>query len=311
MARVLLALLLLTAGPVYAREPDVLAALETCAGRLEVDADVGYERIAARCPDLTAALELSPWAAWLPADWKDPGNQLNAEGLRALHAALVRESAATPGTRALHPERVRGVLERVRQPERAREEGWWAHFKRWLREILTRPQQEDDGWWRRLLGDAPLDRAMLRVVAALAIALLVVVALAVVMNELRVAGLLRRRPGSARGPARVRPARGELDLSDVEGAEPAAQPALLLELIAARLAAQDRLPPARAFTVRELTRRARLPDEAERAHLSELAAVSERVRYAAGAVAAPALAAALRGGRELLSALDAPATAGA
>lgn len=310
MARALLALLLMMmiAGTAHAREPDALVALEACAAELDPELDLGYERVAARCPDLTVALEHSPWAAWLPADWKEPRNPLSAASLRALHDALVRESAAAAGRRALHPERVRAVLERVMRPQGA-EEGWWARFKRWLREILTAPPQDDGNWWRRLLGNVSMDRAMLRVVAGFAIALLVVLAVAVVTNELRIAGLLRRRRGRAPLPGAGRAARGAPGLSAVDGAEPRAQPALLLELIAARLAALDRLPPARAFTVRELTRRALLADEAARARLADLAAVSERVRYAAGGVTAPVLEAALRGGRELLSALEAPAAA--
>jgi hypothetical protein len=314
VARALLALLLtMVAATAYAREPEALAALETCAGRLDPELDLGYERVAARCPDLTAALEHSPWAAWLPAGWKEPGNQLSAAGLRALHDTLVREdpamraSLAAAGTRALNPERVRAVLERIMRTQRA-EEGWWARFRRWLREILTAPPQDDSHWWRRLLGDLSTDRAMLRVVAGLAIALLLILALAVVMNELRVAGLLRRRVRSARLPGAGRAARGASGVAGLDGAEPGAQPALLLELIAGRLAALDRLPPARALTVRELTRRAQLADEAARARLAELASVSERVRYAAGAVAAPVLEAAVRGGRELLATLEAPAT---
>lgn len=314
MARALLALLLMIAGTAHAREPDALPALEACAGELDPQLDLGYERVAARCPDLTGALEHSPWAAWLPADWKEPRNQLSAASLRALHEALVRESPAVRAgapaavTRALHPERVRAVLERVMRPQRAGE-GWWARFKRWLREVLTARPQDDSHWWRRLLGDVSMDRAMLRVAAGFAIALLVILAIAVVMNELRIAGLLRRRPLSTRLPAGGRAARGGPALSDVAGAEPRAQPALLLELIAARLASLGRLPPARAFTVRELTRRALLADEDARARLADLAAVSERVRYAAGGVAVPVLEAALRGGRELLAALEAPSDA--
>lgn len=314
MARALLALLLLIAGTAYSREPDALAALDACVGQLDPELDLGYERIAARCPDLTAALEHSPWAAWLPADWKEPRNQLSASGLRALRDTLaregstLREGADTVDTRALHPERVRAVLERVMRPERA-EEGWWARLKRWLREALTAPPADDGHWWRRLLEGVSTNRAMLRVVAVLAIALLVILALAVVMNELRVAGLLRRRPGPSQLAAAGRAARGGPSLSELDGVEPSAQPALLLELITARLAALDRLPPARALTVRELTRRAVLVDERARARLADLAGVSERVRYGAGGVAAPLLEGALRGGRELLATLETSAAA--
>ncbi|MDE2138807.1 MAG: hypothetical protein KGJ68_15360, partial [Gammaproteobacteria bacterium] len=232
MARALLALLVLWTGTAYAREPDALAALDECAAQLDPSADVGYERIAVRCPGLTAALEKSPWAPWLTPGWKAPHNLLNAEGLRALHAALLREGTAAPGTLALHAQRMPAVLERLRPGERAAG-GWWERVKRWLRALFAPRPQDDNGWLRRLLGDAPVDRAVLRVVAALSIALLVLLAVAVVVNELRIAGVLRRRPrpgvtGRA-GPA----AGGAAGLREVDGAEPRAQPALLLELIAA------------------------------------------------------------------------------
>jgi hypothetical protein len=310
VTRALPALLLVIAGAAaQAREPDALAALAECAAHLDPGGDVGYERIAARCPDLGATLESSPWAPWLPADWKRHGNHLNAQGLWELHDVLLRESSAASGTRVLHPERVRAVLERVMRPERA-PESWWARFRRWLRDLLVSRPQEDDSWLRRLLGDAPLDRAMLRLISVLAIALLVVLAAAVVLNELRIAGLLKSRPGRAPRPGVGGPASGAAGPTELDEAAPSAQPALLLGLIAARLVAQDRLPPARAFTVRELTQRARLPGEPERVRLAELAAVSERVRYAEGGAGAPALAAALRGGRELLATLDAAAAVG-
>ena len=54
--------------------------------------------------------------------------------------------------------------------------------------------------------------------------------------ELRVAGLLRRRSGSAPLAAAGRGGRGGPSLSDLDGMEPSAQPALLFELITARLA---------------------------------------------------------------------------
>lgn len=302
MARLPLALLcLVLAGTAHAAGPDVLAALDACAGQLDPSVDVGYKRIAARCPGLGATLEQSPWGAWLPASWKEPDNLLNAEGLRALRAALVRESAAVPAGRALHPERVGAVLERIRKPGHA-EEGLWARIKRWLRALFTPQPQSDSGWLRRLFGDVSVDKATLRLIAALSIALLVVLAGAVVVNELRVAGLLRRRAARSAAPNTGRVVRGPA-LVAVEGAEPG----LLLELIAARLVAQDRLPPARAFTVRELVQRAQLRDASERTRLAELAAVSERLRYATGGVAAPVLEATLRGGRELLASLE-PAT---
>ena len=69
--------------------------------------------------------------------------------------------------------------------------------------------------------------------------------------------------------------------SDVERAPLAERPRLLLELIAAKLTDLKRLPPAGAFTVRELTRAAQLAARKPIARAcTELALTAERARYA-------------------------------
>ena len=79
--RALLALLLAaaaaTAAGVQARDP--LQAIDECVTRLDNELDVGYARIAARCPQLAATLGESAFAPWLPADWKRPDNELAVE----------------------------------------------------------------------------------------------------------------------------------------------------------------------------------------------------------------------------------------
>ena len=182
----------------------------------------------------------------------------------------------------------------------------WARFKQWLRELLTPQAREEGGWWRRVFGDVQLERAVLRAIVWGSLALMVALAVAVVLNELRVAGWLRPRARRRRAQVTADAARLPLTLGDIENASPAAQPALLLEFIANRLAEQDRLPPARAFTVREVARRARLRDDAERARLAELAGVCERVRFSAGELAPQIVAAGMARGRELLAALQSP-----
>jgi hypothetical protein len=82
---------------------------------------------------------------------------------------------------------------------------------------------------------------------------------------------------------------------------------LLLELIVARLHAQQRLPPARALTVHELARAARLPREVDRERLEVLAATCEQIRFADCEVPAAMRALAIVRGRELLGALERPA----
>ena len=306
MSRWLLALVLAAAGLPGASARDALGAIDACLAQLDRDLDVGYQRIAARCPELTPSLVQSQWAAWLPRDWNQPENLLSAEGLTELRTLLTRELASAPQGRAPRVARVAAVLATLTQPDRPHA-GWWARFRQWLREALAPPpQRADPGWLRRMIADSAVSQAVLEGILWGALVLVMVLAGAVVMNELRVAGVLT---GWRAAPRRARTARRQatgVTLQDLEHASPYRRPAVLLELIAARLAEQDRLPPARALTVHELTRAARLPGESDRERLSELAAACERVRFSGREPAREALAAALSRGRELLAALEAP-----
>jgi hypothetical protein len=306
MSRWLLALVLAAAGSPGATAHDALGAIDACLAQLDRGLDVGYQRIAARCPDLTPSLMQSQWAAWLPRDWNQPENLLSADGLSELRTLLTREPAAPADARAPRVARVAAVLATLTQPDRPRG-GWWARFRQWLREALTPPpQRADPGWLRRMIADSGLSQAVLEGIVWGALLLVMVLAGAVVMNELRVAGVLtgwHATPPGVRTAPRQAPG---VTLQDLEHASPFRQPTLLLELITTRLGEQGRLPPARALTVHELTRAARLPEESDRERLRELAAACERVRFSGREPAPQTLAAALARGRELLGALEAP-----
>src|SRR5690606_33404911 len=79
--------------PVAAQESDkrALEALNECIPRLDSQLDVGFERISARCPNLAGQLEATGWSAWLPAGWKERGNDLSAGSLRELRVLIRRE----------------------------------------------------------------------------------------------------------------------------------------------------------------------------------------------------------------------------
>ena len=303
MARALLALLLAAALVPCAQARAALEAIDDCLARLDTELDVGYARIAARCPDLTAALGASSFAPWLPADWKRPDNQLSAAGLSELRAQLVRESGGGDNRRpAPRSERVASVLASVTHGDAA-SIGWWQRFKDWLRRILTTRAQTDSGWLRRWLAGIELSRSATRLITWASFAIVVALAAGIVINELRIAGVLRGRRARSQARGADLSRGGSAALEEIERAAPEQQPALLLELIAARLAALRRLPPARALTARELERQARLPEESGRARLAELVTVCERVRFSGAAVSSASLTAAVRGGRALLAAL--------
>ncbi|HTD13275.1 MAG TPA: hypothetical protein VK676_14515 [Steroidobacteraceae bacterium] len=311
MRRAFLALLIGLCAVPLGQARDALAAIDACVQLLD-GLDVGYERIAARCPDLTPSLKASPWEAWLPRDWNRPHNQLSAAALVELRALLQREAARTPSGHELRTSTVSGVLAALTQADPPRT--WWQRFRSWLRDLLTpRPQPAPDGWLQRLLIAMHLPPALARWIGWLSLALLAASGLAIVLNELRVAGVFASRWGrGARVPAVGGGAAPGVRLEELELASLSQQPRLLLELVATRLVQQSRLPPARALTVRELSGAARLEDLADRARLSVLASTCERVRFSDQEVAPAILARALAQGRELLASLDAaPAQLGA
>jgi hypothetical protein len=297
-----LALLILLVAAPAAPAHDARQAIDECLRKLDPAADVGYARVVALCPDLPAAL--SATAAWLPTDWNRPDNQLSAAGLTELRVLLAQP--APTAKRALpRIAGVAGLLAELAQSERAHS-SWWSRCKQWLRHLLAPPPQSvaDDNWLRRWLRGLELSSGTAELIAWSALALVVAFALGIIFNELRIAGVARRGGrGVHRGPGGVVPAAGHPGPGQIDCAAPAEQPRLLLEFIAWRLVEQHRLPPARALTAGELTRRAQLPVE-ERAQLAELATVCERVRFAGGEVPRATLASAVATGRRLLAALD-------
>jgi hypothetical protein len=281
-----------------------IQALDACIHQLDPVLDVGYARIAERCPQLEPTLAASPSAPWLPRDWNRSGNELSAAGLAELRTLLQRP-APRARTAAPRVARVGAVLASLAVHDAARP-GWWTRIKQWLRELFTpRPPNADDNWLRRLFGETALSQAVLEAITWVALAIIVLLAAAIVVNELRVAGVLpSRRARTARGAGADAGPAAARSLHDVAEASPVQQPRLLLELIIARLRAQQRLPPARALTLQELTRAARLTEPADRARLAELTQACERIRFAARELPPPLLAAALARGRELLGSLE-------
>jgi hypothetical protein len=306
MRGLLCAVLLLLAAPLQAAGPDSLAAarkaIDDCTPRLDPQVDVGFERVAARCPGLAQALEQSGVEQWLPRGWKDTRNNLSAGSLTELRSLVARELATRASGPKPRVEKLDEVLAGLTEDHRA-SNGTWLRFKRWLRDLLERRDRErDEDWFDQMVHRVGLSDAIGEIVTYVALGLMVVLALVVVLNELKAAGLLGRR---ARGALDAREphlatARPVPTLREIERAAPLERPRLLLELIAAKLTALHRLPPAAAMTVRELSRSANLEVARDRERLAMLAITAERARYAESSVPADALESAYEGGRELL-----------
>jgi hypothetical protein len=282
-----------------------LEAIDGCLPRLNPDVDVGYDRVVARCPVLVRRLEESGFSAWLPHDWRRPGNDLSAGGLRELRSLLSRELAGNADdepVRVPSVEHVRAVLVSLAGGDDERS-GWWARTKAWLRDVFARREPATgEGWLARMVGESGLSQTVIELISYVALGLVVVLAVVIAVNELCVSGVfggLRRR-FAVPDDAPVASGRAAVTWDDVQRAPPPQRPGLLLELLIATLAESCRLRPARGLTVRELTRAARLPDEEDRERLVELARTSERVRFSKAEVSGGEIAAAVESGRVLL-----------
>ncbi|HEX7416488.1 MAG TPA: hypothetical protein VF315_00420 [Steroidobacteraceae bacterium] len=300
----IIALLLLGCSARAARaSEDIVRDLNDCSRQLDPELDVGFARIAERCPQLVHSLNASRYAPWLPSGWNEDGNELSAGSLAELATLIERE---------LHPDVLRappplaqlqGVLAQL-GPQASGRGGLWERFKGWLRSIFQADDKPGESWLARLLRRVDISEAVWRVIGYGALAIVLLLAALIVVNELRVAGLLARRGVAERrgvGPGVLSHRRGTL--RELEYSDPRERPALLLQLILEALMRGGRLPPAGALTVRELAHSARLePQDGTRLEL--LGAVAEHARYASAPPADVELEQSLARGRELLATLE-------
>jgi hypothetical protein len=279
--------------------------IDSCVGRLDPQLDIGYDRVAARCPELMRQLEAGDWAPWLPRGWKESGNDLSAGSLREFRELVDRESAARDSTAIVAPD-VRHLQPILAALAGSRNENSWSRFKSWLRSVLERPEQPtDESWLSRMVSHVGVSQSVIRLITYGALAAVVLLAAVIVVNEARTAGLVPKRRGAAR-TRRELAAAGRLGTSwgDIERAQLLDRPRLLLQLVLRRLSERGFLPPAGALTVRELSRAARLPEADDRSRLTDLAFAAERVRYSATESVSVGLDGPIAGGRELLDRLD-------
>jgi hypothetical protein len=304
--RTLAALLVVTMAPLAGAADSPTVALDNCIMQLDPEVDVGYERIAAICPRLAQALEQSGFAQWLPLGWKESRNNLSAGSLVELRAVVERELATRPAARVPNVEHLNNVLAGLgNQPVQT--SGAWGRFKKWLRDLMDRRERPtDENWFDRMVSRGGVSAAVGEVLTYIALGAVVVLALIVVFNELKAAGLLgrRKRDGNEEGEGDSPLAHVVPTMGDIEKAPLIERPAMWLELIASKLTTMGRLPPANALTVREMERSAHLQDAQDRKRLSALALTAERARFAQESVPATVLEQAVDDGRALFESVS-------
>jgi hypothetical protein len=283
---------------------DALAAIDACVAKLDAELDVGYGRIARRCPRLARALEQSGWAEWLPRGWKEARNELSAGSLIELRTLVARELEAPLGSRRPDVKLLNAVLTDLGPTARQRD-SLWDRFRAWLRTVVARNEPAEPRSWLDDLATTGRSQAVIDRVTYIALGFVVVLAGVIVVGEMRAAGLLRsRRRAAAEGPVLESPRTTHASWRDVERAAHAEKPRMLLELVIARLTESRRVPPAAALTVRELTHSVDLADAADRDRLREIALAAERARYSIEDLSPDKVNTLVEQGRELLSHLQ-------
>jgi hypothetical protein len=154
-----------------------------------------------------------------------------------------------------------------------------------------------------MAGHSGVSQAVLELASYVALALVVLLAVVIVGNELRVGGRLwrlgsRRAVGAVAGavPGGAVP----LDWRGIQESPVAQRLGLLFELVIDRLNERGSVRLAPGLTVRELLRAAPLADDKDRERLGALARASERVRFSGGVVSEADVAAVMEEGRLLL-----------
>lgn len=304
-----LALLFVCAAAAVSAQPpsaqDALAAIDACVANLDAELDVGYARIAARCPRLARTLEQSGWAEWLPRGWKEARNDLSSGSLVELRDLVARELQVSTGTRVPNVAHLNKVLTSLGSATRERG-SLWNRFRAWLRMLVERNARSDPhSWLDDMVRTDGRSQTVIDLTTYAALAVVVGLAGVIVVSEVRAAGLLRsrRRAGDPVVPAA--PEARRVTWRDVEQADTAEKSRLLFELVLARLTELHRVQPAGALTVRELAHSVELPDDEDRRRLHEIARTAEQARYSAASLAPATVGKVVERGRQLLANLEA------
>ncbi len=215
-------------------------------------ADPGPQRLGGVCPELAAALDEGAWGASLvDANAGELGTDAFEELVRVA-ASYEQPQPTRDGISASSLDEVLAALE-LREPEV--QASLWERMQKWLDERFGARDDRAGRWIEDWLGNLSIPERLVRYVLLVLGVVLVVATAAVVVNELRIAGVLaggalrKYTPHAARGAQDETKAR---DFDDIARAPLARRPALLLLLLVERLRSRATASLRDSLTHREL-----------------------------------------------------------
>lgn len=277
-----------------------------CSERAATDI-VGLSELDAACPGLEHALVQLGYAPFVSETQLDA---LTVHSLMDLQRLADRyRQPPDADANAIDVTTLGPILESLRQEQRTElPDTWFQRLKRWLHSVFDRPQQQSDSWFSRWLQQRTIPEKIRDGIVNGLIILVIVLALAVVLNEARAAGLLRRanRRGSqtAERATSLEPTR--LSLADLDSVALEQRPSLLLRLLVATLVDAGRLRTQQSLTHRELSQHADFDAGDQRENFQRVALLGERLLYGDARVAPDEIETVVQAGRVLNAELAAP-----
>lgn len=268
-----------TAGP---DERSAIDIIDKCSDAADEDT-IGLEALEDECPGLTHALEESGYLALLSTASRDQLDGYDLSDLLQVDYWYDDEAPRDVAVGTLGP-----ILDSLRAQKPEHPLTWFERFKRWLRAKLEQPDSDSDNWLSRWLDDVDVPDAIARGILFAAIGLIVVLTIVVIVNELRAAGVFRRRRRSQEAEmilAGIAPAVTD-DVAGIDALPADRKISMLLRMLVTTLVQSGRLRAERSLTHRELSTRATFDDAQQRESFRRVAALAERTVYGIGEVPA-------------------------
>jgi hypothetical protein len=234
---------------------------------------VGLADLESACPGLQQALQEAGYLPLLSTAERDAMDVYGLSDLLTVDDWYREQEGPDVDASTLAP--ILGSL-RAQEPERA--PGLLERLQRWLRSLFERQQQGDkDNWLSRWLDELDVSEKIVRSILLVAIALLLIMVIGVIYNELRAAGLLRQRPVVQDDAVKASSTFG--DAADLDALSADRKASMLLRMLVATLVRSGRLRTERGLTYRELSARATFDDAQQRENFKRVASLAERTVY--------------------------------
>jgi hypothetical protein len=257
----------------------------------------GIKDLSAACPHLEGALHTLGLEQILYDGWR-----LNRDTLRDL-AKLAEDYGGARPAGAPDAAALPGILKALEREQTPQPKSWWDEFRAWLRTWLSH-HSDALTWLDRWLDRLGRSMTVVNVITYSLIALVLMAAGAVIVNELRASGSLRgRRSRLASAPNDLNSAAASSDSEGLGPLSPADRLKALLRMLVRRLMQTRRLKAERSLTHRELVMQSVFDDESQRVVFARVARSAEAILYGPQGAAPDQLDRVIQEGQTLLAQL--------